>query len=104
MLKAKISKEKRTIIAQQIMQYITSPQFKNPIQEVILTTTELKDMVQVEANEHVRTWKKRLAHYQKIHWDNKLIQDNLQLVLHGKEPRAIVPPAVPPLQLPYSSK
>jgi len=104
MLKAKISKEKRTIVAQQLMQYITSPQFKNPIQEVILITSELQDMIQLEAKDHMRTWKKRWAHYQMIRWDNKLIQENLQLVLHGKEPKVIVHPAVPPLQLPASSE
>lgn len=104
MLKAKISKEKRAIVAQQLMQYITSPQFKNPIQEVVQITSELQDMIKVETKEHIRTWGELLAHYQKIHWDNSLIQGNLQLVLHGKEPKVIARPAIPPLQLPTASE
>lgn len=104
MLRAKISREKRAIIAQQLMQYITSPQFKNPIEEVVQLTSTLQVMIQEEAKEHFQTWNKRWMHYQKIHWDSSQIQNNLQLVLHGKEPKALIHPKVPPLQLPSSSE
>ena len=100
MLRAKITKEKRAIIAQQLVKYITSPQFKNPIEKVVKLASELQEMIKSEAEEHVRIWKKRWAHYQTIHWDSTKIQNNLQLVLHGKEPKPISHPKVPPLQLP----
>lgn len=100
MSKAKITKEKRAIIARQLMTYITSPQFKNPIEEVVQLSTELQGMIKEEAKNHLRIWKKRWDRYQRIHWDSSQIQNNLQLVLHGKEPRALVHPKVPPLQLP----
>lgn len=100
MLRAKITKEKRAIIAQQLMKYITSPQFKNPIEEVVHLSSELQDMIKEEAKDHFRIWKKRWDHYQVISWDSSQIRNNLQLVLHGKEPKAIVRPKVSQLQLP----
>jgi hypothetical protein len=104
MLREKITKEKRAIIAQKLVGYITSPQFKNPIEEVVKLSSELQDMIMEEAEGHRRIWKKRWGHYQRIHWDSSQIRDNLQLVLHGKEPRAIAHPKVSPLQLPAPTK
>jgi hypothetical protein len=85
------------------MKYITGPQFKNPIEEVVQLASELQEMIKEEAKDHFRTWKKRWDRYQTIHWDSSQIQNNLQLVLHGKEPKAIVHAKVPPLQLPAPS-
>lgn len=104
MMREKITKEKRAAIAQQLMKYITSPLFKNPIEEVIQLTSELQDMIKDEAREHFKMWQKRWDHYQTIHWDSTQINNNLQLVLHGKEPKPIGLPKAPPLQLPASTK
>jgi len=48
------------------MAFITSPQFKTPIEEVIDRSLRLQRMVKDEFADHVRTWKKRWAHYQVI--------------------------------------
>lgn len=104
MMRAKITHEKRAVIAQRLMKYITSPQFKNPIEEVIQLTSELQNMIEDEAREHFKIWQKRWDHYQTIHWDSTMINGNLQLVLHGKEPKPIVHPKAPPLQLPEPTK
>jgi hypothetical protein len=103
-MRAKITKEKRKIIAQQLLKYITSPQFKNPIEEVIKTASELQGMVKDEYNDHIRVWKKRLIHYNTIEWNTSHIHDNLRLVLHGKEPKSIGRPKVAPLQLTASTR
>lgn len=100
MLRAKITREKRAIIAQKLVRYITSPQFKNPIEEVIKLSSDLQNMVKDEAKDHVRIWKRRWECYQKICWDSSQIRDNLQLVLHGKEPKIAIHPRFSPLQLP----
>jgi hypothetical protein len=102
MLRAEITKDRRSIIAQQLVRYITSPQFKNPIEEVVHLTSQLQDMIKEEAKQHAIVWTKRWDCYQTIHWDSSQIQENLRLVLHGKETRVIAPPKVPPLQLPGS--
>ena len=99
MLKAKISKEKRAEIAQHLLKYVTSPQFKNPIEEIITRTGELADLMKEEAKDHVRMWENRWEHYQRIKWDSSQVQDNLQLVLHGKEPLPLAYPKPEPLRL-----
>jgi hypothetical protein len=104
MMKAKVTKEKRALIAQQLTEYITSPQFKNPIEEVIQSTSELQDMIKKEAMGHFKMWQKRWNHYQTIRWDSTLINNNLQLVLNGKQPKPIEHPKAPPLQLPPSTR
>ncbi len=104
MMRAKISKQKRAIIAQNLIKYITSPQFKNPIEEVIERASELQEMVKEEYNDHIRVWKRRLTHYRTIEWDTSQIQDNLQLVLHGKEPKPVGRPKAALLPLPASTR
>lgn len=99
MLKAKISKEKRAEIAQQLLKYVTSPQFKNPIEEIITRTGELATLMKQEAQDHVRMWETRWEHYQRIKWDSSQVQGNLQLVLHGKEPLPLSYPKPEPLRL-----
>jgi hypothetical protein len=92
MLRSKITKAQRAKIAQSLLKYITSPQLKNPIEEVINLSGELQEMVQEEFDHHVRVWNKRLQHYDRIHWDSSQIRANLQRILHGKEPKHILPP------------
>ncbi len=104
MLRAKVTKKRRAIIAQRLVGYITSPQFKNPIEEVVHLTVELQEMVRDEAKDHLATWRKRWNYYQTINWDASQVRTNVQLVLHGKEPKVITHPKAPPLQLPASTQ
>lgn len=99
MLRAKITTAQRAKIAQRLLKYITSPQLKNPIEEIIHLSVELQSMVKEEYVDHVKVWKKRLEHYGRIHWDSSQIQSNLQRILHGKEPKHVLPPK-PQLLLP----
>jgi len=100
MLRARVTRQKRAKIALALMDYITSPQFKNPIEEVVHLAAELQAMIQEEARDHFRVWKKRWDRYQTIHWDSTQVQKNLQLVLHGRSPKVIAHPKVRQLQLP----
>ena len=99
MLKAEISKEKRAEIAQRLLKYVTSPQFKNPIEEIITRSGELVTLIKEEAKEHFRMWETRWEHYQRIKWDSSQVQGNLQLVLHGKEPLPLTYPKPEPMRL-----
>lgn len=100
MLRAGIGKEQRARIAHQLVKYLTGPQFKNPIEEIVHLGAELQEMVKAEAKDHLHIWKRRLTHYQRIRWNNTQIQQNIQLVLNGKEPKMLAPPKAAPLQLP----
>ena len=101
MMRARITKEKRARIADQLVQYITSPQFRNPIEEVIQVASELRGMIFDEAKQHRKVWERRWKHYKTIEWDSSQIQNNVQLVLHGKQPQPLAAPKVAqPLLLP----
>jgi hypothetical protein len=102
MVKARITHGKRALIAQRLLLFITSPQFKNPIDETIQRATQLQDLLIQEAKEHFRVWKKRWEQYQTIEWKSSQVQGNVQLVLRGGEPEAKIP-KVTPLQLPASN-
>ncbi len=100
MLKAEIPIKKRAKIAQQLLQHITSPEFRNPLEEIARTGNELQSDLIGEAKSHYRTWKKRWDSYQKIGFNSSLIHDNLQLVLQGKQVKSMNKPKGQPLQLP----
>jgi len=100
MLRAKITKERRAIIAQRLLKFITSSQFKNPIEEVVRTASGLEEGLKDEMRDHKRVWERRWRAYQTIRWDATQVQGNLHLVLHGKEPKPVGSPKVAPLLLP----
>lgn len=100
MARARITKEKRALIAQELLGYITSPQYKNPIEDAVQRTSQLQQMIIEEAKDHRRIWNRRWEHYQTIRWSISKVKENVQLVLQGKEPAAIGHPKVIPLQLP----
>jgi hypothetical protein len=103
MARLKVSREKRAVLAQQLMQYIDSPQFRNPIQEVVQRTSKLKEMIQKEAKDHRHTWEERWNHYETIDWNASQIQSNLRLVMHGAQPKSIGQRKAPPLRLAASN-
>ena len=100
MLKLEITKEERTIIAQRLVGHIASPQFKNPLEEMIRRASGLQNMLKREVQNHISVWKRRWDHYQTIQWDGTRIQQNLQLVIHGQEAKPIGRPKRLLLQLP----
>ena len=100
MLKAKIPIKKRAKIAQQLLQHISSPEFKNPLEEIARTGKELQSDLKKEVNSHIQIWKKRLNAYQKIDFDSSLIDHNLQLIQQGKPIKPLNKPKAQPLQLP----
>ena len=96
----KITREKRAVLAQQLMRYIDSPQFRNPLEEVVQRTSKLREMIRKEAKDHRHIWEERWSHYETIGWNTSHIQNNLRLVMHGGQPKQIARRKVSPLQLP----
>lgn len=100
MARLKITREKRAVLAQRLMQYIDSPQFRNPLEEVVQRISRLKDMIKREYSDHMHTWKERLLHYETIYWNTSHIRGNLRLVMHGEQPKSLSQHKAPLLQLP----
>lgn len=61
---------------------------------------QLQGMIQQEAKEHLKVWRKRWDHYQRIRRDGLQVRENVQLVLMGREPEPSTPPKILPLELP----
>lgn len=100
MLKAEIPINKRAKIAQQLLQHIKSPEFRNPLEEIARTGKELQSDLMGEMKAHKKIWTKRWDSYQKIGINSSLVHDNLQLVLQGKQVKSMNKPKGQPLQLP----
>lgn len=99
MLKAEIPIQKRAKIAQQLLNHITSPEFRNSLEEIAHIGKEMQSDLKNEVGSHYRIWKKRWGYYQKIGFNSSLIHNNIQLVLQGKPIKSIMP-KVKTLQLP----
>jgi len=96
MFRAGVEKKRRTKIANQLLKFIKSPEFKNPIEEVVRTAEGLKEGIEEEYRWHVNDWKKRLTAYAKIRWDGLAIQENLRQVLRGETPKHLIQPREKP--------
>jgi hypothetical protein len=92
MYRAGIEKKRRAKIANQLLTFIKSPEFKNPIVEVVHTAERLRDGVQEEFRWHRNDWNRRLTAYERIRWDGWAIQENLQRVFRGEVPKTMVQP------------
>ena len=81
-----VAKDERAAIVKRLMKFITGPEFKNPLEEIIRDSLHLQRMIREEFDQHLSIWEKRSRHYQRIQWDSSRIQRNVQLVLNGNEP------------------
>ncbi|MFZ0821016.1 MAG: hypothetical protein WAM91_13170 [Candidatus Acidiferrales bacterium] len=92
MLRAGIEKKRRTKIANQLLKFVKSPEFKNPIEEVVRTAEDLREGIMDEFEWHKNDWEKRWNAYGRIHWDGFAIQENLRRVFHGERPKQMIRP------------
>lgn len=98
MQRSNVAIERRAAIAQELVKFVVSPDFKNPIEEIVRVAGQLQDILKDEVKAHQRTWRKRWEHYQVVQWDGSSIQASLQAVLHGEKPK-LLPRRGAPLQL-----
>lgn len=98
--RAKLKEWERQKAAHKLLTFITSPDFRNPIESVIRTSSALQQSVLEEAGAHKKLWERRWERYQAISWDALHVQSSVQLVLQGKLPPAHLPPPPSKLMLP----
>lgn len=87
MFRAGIEKKRRTKIANQLLGFIKSPDFENPIEEVIRTAEFMRDGITEEFAWHRNNWEKRWNSYSRIWWDGLMIQENVKRVFRGEVPK-----------------
>ncbi len=96
---ARLTDAERSKAAEQLVKYVSGPQFRNPLEDMIARARELRGALQLEVKQHVKIWNDRWESYQWIEWDASEIDANVQLVLQGSAPRPLVQPKVAPLPL-----
>ncbi len=103
MQRSNVAIERRAAIAQELLNFVTSTEFKNPIEEIVRTCGQLQDMLHDEVKSHHRNWKRRWQHYQAVQWDASHVQANVRSVLHGEKPKLPPRREIASLQLTASS-
>ena len=87
-----MEKKRRTKIANQLLKFIKSPEFRNPIDEVVHTAENLKEGIKEEFRWHMNDWEKRWNAYGRIRWDGLVVQENLRRVFRGEAPKQLAEP------------
>ena len=97
-----VEKKQRAKVATQLLNFIKSPEFKNPIEEIVRTSEHLREGIMEEFRWHKSDWERRWNAYGRIHWDGFAIQENLRSVFHGGKPKPMIQPRANWPSLPLS--
>jgi uncharacterized protein YbaR (Trm112 family) len=100
MAKQRLDAAAKAAAAKRLMDYITSPVCKTPLEEAISHTERAHKNLLREVKQHLNDWKERNELYQTIHYDVSHIQKIINRVLGGEEPLKLEKPTVAPLALP----
>lgn len=100
MAKQRLDAAAKVAAAKRLMDYITSPVCKTPLEEAISHTERAHKNLVREMKQHVGDWKDRHELYQTIHYDISHVQKNIDRVLGGDEPLKLEKPKLEPLALP----
>ena len=100
MAKAKLDKDQKAIIANQLLKYITSPTHRVPLEDAVQKTGKAQKLLEKEMKEHARLWRDRWEIYQTINWDISHVEQNIHRVLQGQTPKALSRITIEPLALP----
>ena len=100
MAKQRLDAAAKMEAAKRLMEYITSPVFKTPLEEAISHTERAHKNLVKEMKQHVGDWKDRHELYQTIHYDVSHVQKNINRVLGGDEPLKLEKLKLEPLALP----
>jgi hypothetical protein len=100
MAKQQLDAATKEAAAKRLMDYVTSPVCKTPLEEAISHTMRAHKNLVKEIKQHIGDWKERHEVYQTIHYDVSHVQRNIERVLGGEEPLKLEKPRVEPLALP----
>lgn len=100
MAKQRLDAAAKAAAAKRLMDYITSPVCKIPLEEAISHTERAYKNLVREIKQHMGDWKERHEVYQTIHYDVSHVQKNISRVLGGDDPLKLEKPKFEPLTLP----
>lgn len=100
MAKARLDATEKAAAAKRLMDYVTSPVCRTPLEEAISHTERAYKNLVKEMEQHVRDWTERHKLYQTIHYDVSHVKENIERVLVGDDPRKLEKLKFAPLALP----
>jgi hypothetical protein len=103
MAKQRLDAAAKEAAAKRLMDYVTSPICKTPLEEAISHTIRAHKNLVKEIKQHMGDWKERHEVYQTIHHDVSHVQKNIDRVLEGEDPLKLEKPRLEPLALPIPS-
>lgn len=89
MLRLKMDNEQREKAAKRLLDYVTSPLCKTPLEDAISMTEQAKKNLVKEVKRHFDDWNVRHKIYETILVDTKSITENLERVLSGAVPKSL---------------
>ncbi len=103
MAKHQLDAAAKEAAAKRLMDYVTSPVCKTPLEEAISNTERAHKNLLNEMKQHKKTWEERYELYQTIRYDVSHVQNNLTRVLGGHDPLKLEKPKFEPLALPLQT-
>lgn len=103
MAKQRLDDAARAAAARRLMDYVTSPICKTPMEEAISYTERAQENLLREIKAHTKEWKDRYQIYQTIHYDVSHVKANIARVINGDAPLKLERPKLEPLALPVRS-
>ena len=100
MAKQRLDAAAKAAAAKRLMDYVTSPICKTPLEEAISQTERAQKNLVKEVKQHIGDWKDRHEVYQTIHYDISHVQKNIHRVLGGENPLKLEKPKFERLALP----
>jgi len=104
MAKQRLDAAAKAAAAKRLMDYITSPVCKTPLEEAISHTERAHKNLMKEIKQHFGDWKERNDLYQTIHYDVSHVQKSIERVLGGDDPLKLEKPKFEPLALSLKSE
>lgn len=102
MAKQRLDAAAKAAAAKRLMDYVTSPVCKTPLEEAISHTERAKKSLFKEMEQHKKTWEERFELYQTIQYDITHVKNNIGRVLGGEDPVRLEKPKLEPLALPLA--
>lgn len=103
MAKLRLDAAAKEAAAKRLMDYVTSPVCKTPLEEAISHTERAHKNLLEEMRQHKKIWEERNELYQTIHYDISHVKNNITRVLDGDNPLKLEKPRFEPLALPVKS-
>jgi hypothetical protein len=100
MAKRRLDALEKAAAATRLMNFITSPACKTPLEQAILKAERAHEHLVKEMKQHANDWRARHEIYETIRCDVTHIQRNIARVLANQEPLKLEKPTFEPLALP----